>query len=63
MGSATMQPVVRQGDKGHEIVPRLMMPIVITIDHRVLDGADAMRFMKVLIDILEDPDALLMNMI
>jgi len=63
MGSATMQPVVRQEDKGQEIVPRLMMPIDLTIDHRVLDGADAMRFMKVLKDILEDPDALLMNMI
>jgi len=64
MGSSTMQPVVRsKGEKGHEIVPRLMMPIVLCIDHRVLDGADAMRFMKVLVDVLEDPDALLMNMI
>jgi pyruvate dehydrogenase E2 component (dihydrolipoyllysine-residue acetyltransferase) len=64
MGSSTMQPVVRKkGQKGYEIVPRLMMPIVLCIDHRVLDGADAMRFMKVLVDVLEDPDALLMNMI
>jgi pyruvate dehydrogenase E2 component (dihydrolipoamide acetyltransferase) len=64
MGSSRMQPVVRErGDKGLEIVPRLMMPIDLTIDHRVLDGADAMRFMKVLMDVLEDPDALLMNMI
>jgi len=64
MGSSTMQPVVREkGEKGYEIVPRLMMPIVLCIDHRVLDGADAMRFMKVLVDVLEDPDALLMNMI
>lgn len=64
MGSSSMQPVVRQkGDKGHEIVPRLMMPIVLCIDHRVLDGADAMRFLKVIIDALEDPDELLMTMI
>jgi pyruvate dehydrogenase E2 component (dihydrolipoamide acetyltransferase) len=64
MGSSSMQPVVRdKGEKKHEIVPRLMMPIVLCIDHRVLDGADAIRFMKVIIDALEDPDELLMTMI
>jgi pyruvate dehydrogenase E2 component (dihydrolipoamide acetyltransferase) len=64
MGSSSMQPVVREkGGKGHEIVPRLMMPIVLCIDHRVLDGADAMRFLRVIIDALEDPDELLMTMI
>lgn len=64
MGSSSMQPVVREkGEKGHEIVPRLMMPIVLCIDHRVLDGADAMRFLRVIIDALEDPDELLMTMI
>ncbi len=64
MGSASLQPVVREGgDKGHEIVPRLLMPIVLCIDHRVLDGADSIRFLKVVIDALEDPDELLMTMI
>jgi pyruvate dehydrogenase E2 component (dihydrolipoamide acetyltransferase) len=64
MGSSSMQPVVLdKGEKRHEIVPRLMMPIVLCIDHRVLDGADAIRFMKVIIDALEDPDELLMTMI
>ena len=64
MGSASLQPVVRKGgDNGHEIVPRLLMPIVLCIDHRVLDGADSIRFLKVVIDALEDPDELLMTMI
>ena len=65
MGSARLKPVVREkeGDGGHEIVPRLMMPIVVTIDHRVLDGADALRFLRLVIDALEDPDELLMTMI
>jgi pyruvate dehydrogenase E2 component (dihydrolipoamide acetyltransferase) len=64
MGSSSMQPVVREkGEKRHEIVPRLMMPIVLCIDHRVLDGADAIRFLRVIIDALEDPDELLMTMI
>ena len=60
MGQARMQPVVREQEKGdYTIVPRLMMPIVLCIDHRVLDGADAIRFLKVLVDTLEDPDELL----
>jgi pyruvate dehydrogenase E2 component (dihydrolipoamide acetyltransferase) len=64
MGQGRLQPaVMRKGDDGHEIVPRLIMPIVLCIDHRVLDGADAIRFLRVIIDSLEDPDELLMSMI
>jgi pyruvate dehydrogenase E2 component (dihydrolipoamide acetyltransferase) len=64
MGQARMQPVViEKGEGNYEIVPRLIMPIVLCIDHRVLDGADAIRFLKVLVDTLEDPDELLMSMV
>ncbi len=38
---ATMQPVWN----GSEFVPRLMCPLDLTYDHRVVDGADAARFM------------------
>jgi pyruvate dehydrogenase E2 component (dihydrolipoamide acetyltransferase) len=64
MGQARMQPVVREQEKGeYIIVPRLMMPIVLCIDHRVLDGADSIKFLKVLVETLEDPDQLLMSMV
>ena len=64
MGQARMQPVVREQEKGdYIIVPRLMMPVVLCIDHRVLDGADAIRFLNVLVHTLEDPDELLMSMV
>ncbi|MEE4262294.1 MAG: dihydrolipoamide acetyltransferase family protein [Desulfobacteraceae bacterium] len=64
VGQARMQPAVREKEKGNfVIVPRLMMPVVLCIDHRVLDGADAIRFLKVLVDTLEDPDELLISMI
>ena len=64
VGQARMQPVVREEKKGDfVIVPRLMMPIVLCIDHRVLDGADAIRFLRVLVETLEDPDELLISMI
>jgi pyruvate dehydrogenase E2 component (dihydrolipoamide acetyltransferase) len=63
-GQARMQPVVREKDKGNfVVVPRLIMPVVLCIDHRVLDGADAVGFLRVLIDTLEDPDELLISMI
>jgi len=64
MGQGRLQPaVVARGDGEHEIAPRLIMPIVLCIDHRVLDGADAIKFLKVVIDALEDPDELLISMI
>jgi pyruvate dehydrogenase E2 component (dihydrolipoamide acetyltransferase) len=64
VGQARMQPVVRDKGKGDfQIVPRLMMPVVLCIDHRVLDGADAIKFLRIIIDSLEDPDELLMSMV
>ena len=64
VGQARMQPVVRDQGKGDfQIVPRLMMPVVLCIDHRVLDGADAIKFLRVIVDTLEDPDELLISMV
>lgn len=64
LGEGRMQPAVVTDDRGrHEIVPRLIMPIVLCFDHRVVDGADAIRFLRVVIDALEDPDELLITMI
>ena len=63
LGSIRMAPVARQNAQGrHEVDVRPMMPMVLAIDHRVLDGADALKFTKVLIDALEDPENLLMTM-
>ena len=35
-----LEPVVREG----QIVPRLLLPLTLTFDHRVADGADGARF-------------------
>ncbi len=40
---------------GTEFVPRLMMPMHIGFDHRVINGADAIRFLVELKKIMEDP--------
>lgn len=63
LGQGRMQPAVVEQDRGdYTIVPRLIMPIVLCFDHRVVDGADAIRFLKVIIEALEDPDELLITM-
>jgi pyruvate dehydrogenase E2 component (dihydrolipoamide acetyltransferase) len=64
LGQGRMQPAVVTDERGrHEIVPRLLMPIVLCFDHRVVDGADAIRFLRLVINALEDPDELLITMI
>jgi pyruvate dehydrogenase E2 component (dihydrolipoamide acetyltransferase) len=40
LGRSVLKPVVRDG----KIEPRLMMPIAIAYDHRVIDGGAAVRF-------------------
>jgi pyruvate dehydrogenase E2 component (dihydrolipoamide acetyltransferase) len=63
-GHGRMQPAAVLTDDGrYEIVPRLLMPVVLCFDHRVVDGADSIRFMKVVIEALQDPEELLMSMI
>ena len=39
---------------GREFVPRLMQPLDLTYDHRVIDGAEAARFVKDLANLLSD---------
>ncbi len=64
LGQGRMQPAVVTDERDrYEIVPRLLMPIVLCFDHRVVDGADAIRFLRLIIDALEDPDELLITMI
>jgi len=53
---AYMKPVW-QGDK---FVPRLTLPLSLSYDHRVIDGAEAVRFTRFLAEQLEDPDGLML---
>jgi pyruvate dehydrogenase E2 component (dihydrolipoamide acetyltransferase) len=41
IGRGSMKAVVREG----KIEPRLMMPLTLAYDHRVIDGGTAVRFM------------------
>ncbi|MFK8016286.1 MAG: dihydrolipoyllysine-residue acetyltransferase [Gammaproteobacteria bacterium] len=44
---------------GNEFQPRLMLPLSLSYDHRVIDGALAARFITRLGELLGDPDALM----
>ena len=52
---SSMQPVWN----GSEFEPRLMLPLSLSYDHRVIDGAQAVRFTTFLGQALADVDALL----
>lgn len=51
VGRAVDQPAVFDG----RIAVRKMMTLSLTFDHRVADGAPAMRFLRTLADFLEEP--------
>ncbi|MBI5580953.1 MAG: 2-oxo acid dehydrogenase subunit E2 [Deltaproteobacteria bacterium] len=63
LGQGRLQPAVVRGEKGLAIAPRLIMPVVLCIDHRLLDGADAVNFLKIFMQIMGDPDELLMSLV
>lgn len=51
------EPVFSQGS----FVPRLRMPLSLSYDHRVIDGADAARFLRWLCQAFEQPMTLLLE--
>ena len=58
VGRSRKLPVVRDD----RIEARLMMPLSLSYDHRVIDGAAAARFLKEVIGYLESPGRLLLAM-
>ena len=56
VSKSAMEPVWN----GKEFVPRLMMPISLSFDHRVIDGADGARFITIIGNMLSDIRRLVM---
>jgi pyruvate dehydrogenase E2 component (dihydrolipoamide acetyltransferase) len=46
-----LEPVYREG----ELKPRLMVPLSLSYDHRLIDGADGARFLRWIAQALEEP--------
>ncbi|MCB0032284.1 MAG: 2-oxo acid dehydrogenase subunit E2 [Anaerolineales bacterium] len=64
LGQATWAPVVQTNGNSDPqqmtIQPRYMLPVMLTFDHRLADGAEAARFCRRLIGMLEDPNELML---
>jgi pyruvate dehydrogenase E2 component (dihydrolipoamide acetyltransferase) len=56
LGAIEQRPVVEDG----EVVARHTLPLSLSIDHRVVDGAEAARFTNRVIEYLENPRLLLL---
>jgi pyruvate dehydrogenase E2 component (dihydrolipoamide acetyltransferase) len=41
--------------KDGQLVPRQMLPLSLSYDHRVIDGADAIRFLRWVVEAIEQP--------
>ena len=48
---ARMEPVYSDG----EFVPRFLMPLTLSYDHRVIDGADGVRILRWIVEAIEQP--------
>lgn len=59
IGRVEDRPIIVEG----EIVARKMCTLSLSFDHRIIDGADAARFMNTLISYLEDPKKLFLEMV
>jgi len=55
IGRAGPKPVARDG----QVVVRTILPLSLSYDHRIIDGAEAGRFLNDVISFLEDPARLL----
>jgi len=51
MSRSAMEPVWN----GTSFEPRMMLPLSLSYDHRIIDGADAMRFLRFVAEALEQP--------
>jgi pyruvate dehydrogenase E2 component (dihydrolipoamide acetyltransferase) len=51
------EPVFKDG----EFIPRLMLPLSLSYDHRIIDGADAARFLRWVCEALEEPMKMLVE--
>ncbi len=57
VGKIKEMPVVRNG----RMVVRKILPLSLSFDHRVVDGAEGARFLNTVIARLEDPDLILLE--
>ena len=55
MGRTLTEPKYESGT----FIPKQMLPLSLSYDHRVIDGADSVRFLRWIVEALENPVKLL----
>jgi len=58
MHATTLRPMVKDGN----IVARPMMYIACTYDHRLLDGRDAVLFLRKIKECIEEPERIILQL-
>ncbi|TAN36261.1 MAG: branched-chain alpha-keto acid dehydrogenase subunit E2 [Verrucomicrobia bacterium] len=53
IGRAQMEPCIQKKDQ--ICTPRLMLPLSLSYDHRLIDGADGARFLRWIVEAIEEP--------
>jgi len=56
VGRGRLEPVINGDLEHYHVEARYMVPVSISFDHRLIDGADAARFLNTLRKLLTDPD-------
>ena len=51
VSKGSVEPVYKDGS----FIPRLTLPLSLSYDHRIIDGADGIRFLRFVCEILEEP--------
>jgi len=57
LSRSRLQPTIRDG----QVTPRLLLPLSLSYDHRVIDGAAAARFTRGIAEMLEKPLVMLLH--
>ncbi|MHC4767827.1 MAG: 2-oxo acid dehydrogenase subunit E2, partial [Planctomycetota bacterium] len=57
LGRSREQPWVVDG----AVVPRLILPLSVSFDHRIIDGAHAIAFMREIVNLLQNPASLMLQ--
>jgi len=57
IGRIVEKPVIKDG----QIVPGSLMPLSVSVDHRIVDGGEVSRFMNRIMEFLGDPVSLIMG--
>jgi pyruvate dehydrogenase E2 component (dihydrolipoamide acetyltransferase) len=61
IGRIHKRPIVTEGPGGEEIAIGTIMPLSLSVDHRIVDGGEATRFLNDIVEFLESPASMFID--